>query len=130
MIQVNVKQNVHLQATSSTNLLSVTNTIGIPAGIGGALHLLAKLANIHRLPATNTLHFLEELSGGLGSVHISSDIRVIHSALLEDAHAVVVGAHSIMGILKGSGDFLVGVNKEISLEIVSAMFLYWNGMNV
>ena len=119
-IHENVKHNVHLQTTSRANLLSLRDTLLVATRVRRALDLLAKLSSIHCLPATDFLHDLEELRGRLRSIHISSDVGVVNSALLEDAHAVVVLGHSIMGILEGSGDLLVGVNKDARLEAVLA----------
>ena len=116
-IHENVKHNVHLQTTSRANLLSLRDTLLVATRVRRALHLLAKLSSIHFLPATNFLHDLKELRGRLRSIHISSDVGVVNRALLEDAHAVVVLGHSIMGILEGSGDLLVGVNKNARLEV-------------
>ena len=117
-----MKHNVHLQATSRANLLRLRDTLLVPTRVRGALYLLANFASIHFLPATDFLHDLEELRGRLCSIHISSDVGVVNSPLLEDAHAVVVLSHSIMVILERSGDLLVGVNKNVRLEVVLASF--------
>lgn len=117
-----VEQAAHLQATSRTNLLGLSDTFRISTRIGRTLHLLAKLANFHGFPATNSLHTLEELRCRLSSIHVGSNIGIVNSALLKDAHAVIIRAHGIIVILEGCRDLLVGVNKDIRLEIVSVVF--------
>lgn len=80
------------------------------------MHLLAKLADVHRLPAADLLHLGEELSGGAGRVHVSGDVGVVDSTLLEDADAVVVVADGVMGVLQGLGDLAVGIDQEVGLS--------------
>ena len=108
-----------LQSTSSADLLSSRHTLGITIGISRDLDLLAKLADIHRLPAADVLHLGEELSGGAGRVHVGSDVGVVDSTLLEDADAVVVVADGVMGVLQGLGDLAVGIDQEVGLSPIS-----------
>lgn len=107
------RKSTDLNAASIANLLSLRNTLSIASRISRALHLLAKGSNSHRLPAANVLHLLEELSSRLGGVHISRNVRVVHGALLEDTNAVVVRAHSVVGVVEGFGDILVGVDQDV-----------------
>lgn len=104
-----------LQSTSSADLLSSRHTLRIPIGIGRDLDLLAKLADIHRLPAADVLHLGKELGGRAGRVHVSSDVGVVDRTLLEDADAVVVGADGIMGVFERLGDLAVGIDQDVGL---------------
>jgi hypothetical protein len=108
-------QDTHLDTTSIANLLSLSNTLSIASRISRALNLLAKGSNSHRLPAANALHLLEELGSRLGGIHISGDIRVEHGALLEDTDTVVVRANSVVGVVQGARDSLVGVDQDVGL---------------
>lgn len=110
------KNGTPLNATSIANLLSLSNTLSIASRISRALHLLAEGSNSHRLPATNVLHLLEELRSRLGGIHISGNVGVVHGALLEDTNAVMVRANSVVGVVEGGGDSLVGVDQDARLE--------------
>lgn len=104
-----------LQSPSRANLLSSGDTLRIPIRIRRDLHLLAKLADIHCLPAADILHLGKELGGGTCRVHICGDIGVVNSALLEDADAVVVVADGIMRVVEGRGDLAVGIDQDVRL---------------
>ena len=107
---------INLITTSRTDLVGLANLGGISVGVSRYLHLLAKLSDGHGLPAADLLHFGKELLCGQGSVHIGSDVGVVHGALLEDADAVVVGTDGVVGVVERLGDVLVGVDEDVGLH--------------
>lgn len=106
---------IHLQTASPAELGSLGNVLAVAVGVAGALDLLAKGADVHVLPVLDALHLGVELAGGAGGVHVTLDVLVDGSTLLEEADGVVVGADGVVGELHGLGDALVGVHEERGL---------------
>lgn len=103
----------HSKPTSLTNLLSLRNLLSVPRRISRTLNLLAQSPNIHTLPPTDTLHFLEELPSRLTRIHISRNVLIEHRALLEDTDAIVVRAYRVVRVFQGLGDAAIRVDEDI-----------------
>lgn len=80
----------NLDTTGLANVLSISSTGSIAIRVSRNLYFLAQGTNRHRLPSTDTLHLLEELSSRLGGIHVRGNVGIVHGALLENANAVVV----------------------------------------
>jgi hypothetical protein len=83
--------------------------------IGRALHPLAKCGNVHCFPAFYSHHRPEELAGRAVSLHVTGNVLIDTSTLLEDADTVMVGAQSVIVELERGRDLLVGQDLKVRL---------------
>ena len=107
----------YLQTTSLANVGSQADLLSIAVGVSRSLNLLAERANSHVLPAPDFLHFNIELAGRAGSTHVTRDVLVDRSWLLEETNIVMVRTNTVMRKLQGSGNPVVGVHDEAGLYL-------------
>ncbi len=75
-----------LEAGRTADLVSQRETLSIQVPSLGPLNGLIQRRNLHSLPARNTLHDSEELTGAAGGGHVGANVGVELSALLEHAY--------------------------------------------